>query len=64
LRQAAGLTVRELAAYVGVDASTLHRWENGQFRPRGLTAALYEQALDVLAELLRRNGGTEFEGLP
>jgi transcriptional regulator with XRE-family HTH domain len=35
LRQEAGLSVRELARFLGVKASTLTRWETGQTHPRG-----------------------------
>jgi DNA-binding transcriptional regulator YiaG len=51
LREAAGLSLRELAAQVGVDAATLDRWERGLARPRRAAALRYQTVLAALAEL-------------
>jgi transcriptional regulator with XRE-family HTH domain len=48
IRLAAGLSVREVATAIDVEATTLWRWERGTSRPRG-SAARHWQAL--LAEL-------------
>lgn len=47
IRQHANLTRAEVARAVGVDPSTVSRWESGERRPRGTAAIRY-------AELLRR----------
>lgn len=47
IRQHANLTRAEVARAVGVDPSTVSRWESGERRPRGAAAARY-------ADLLRR----------
>ena len=54
LRLAAGLSLREVAANVGVGVSTVYRWENGERRPRGEAAIRYGELLEVLAERPRR----------
>jgi len=36
LRQRLGWTLQELANYLGVDKSTVHRWERGESRPSQL----------------------------
>jgi transcriptional regulator with XRE-family HTH domain len=54
LRLQAGLSVRELAEVLGVDGSTLDRWERGDTKPRGPAATRYQHVLDTLAELLKR----------
>src|SRR5262249_2340366 len=56
LRQAAGLSLRELAAQVGVDAATLDRWERGQARPRRAAALRYQRVLSALANAV--SGGS------
>jgi transcriptional regulator with XRE-family HTH domain len=48
-REAAGLSVRELAAAVGVEAGTLSRWETGRCRPRADAALRWLTTLDSLA---------------
>jgi transcriptional regulator with XRE-family HTH domain len=35
-RKEMGLSLAELGGLVGVDASTLHRWETGEFEPRSI----------------------------
>ncbi len=41
MREQLGLSQRELAAMIQVNASTLSRWESGQRRPRGKPAKRY-----------------------
>jgi transcriptional regulator with XRE-family HTH domain len=48
LRERAGLSVRELAALLGVDAATLCRWERGQTRPRGPGASRWVAACQLI----------------
>lgn len=48
IRKAAGVTMAEVAAVVGVSEPTVWRWEEGRHRPRGAAAARWA---DVLAEL-------------
>lgn len=47
VRQRAGLTQDEIAGLLGVDRSTVSRWETGQRVPRS-------EALDRYANILRR----------
>jgi transcriptional regulator with XRE-family HTH domain len=54
LRVAAGLSLREVAAELGVGPSTLFRWEAGERRPRGKAAIRYAELLEALAE---KDGG-------
>jgi transcriptional regulator with XRE-family HTH domain len=48
LRLAAGLTQPELAAFVGVGAPALCRWEGGSRTPQGEFAARYAAALATI----------------
>lgn len=50
LREAARLSISELAAACGVDQSTLWRWEQGKRLPRGEHAVRYADLLDSLRE--------------
>jgi transcriptional regulator with XRE-family HTH domain len=51
IRQLAGLSQVELARSIGVDASTLSRWEAGVRMPRPAKAADYARALRVLNQV-------------
>jgi len=55
LREAAQLSLRELASQIGVDAATLDRWERGQTRPRHAAALKYQAALTLLADALQED---------
>ena len=46
IREAAGVTQRELAAVLGVGVMALNRWERGITRPRGRHAATYSALLE------------------
>jgi transcriptional regulator with XRE-family HTH domain len=48
LREAAGLSLRELAAAIGVDVATLSRWEHGSSRPRTRAAMRWVEACDAI----------------
>jgi transcriptional regulator with XRE-family HTH domain len=50
VRLAAGVSLRELASAVGVDATTLFRWEKGETAPRTAAALRWAEAI---AELRR-----------
>jgi DNA-binding transcriptional regulator YiaG len=50
IRQAARLSLPEVAAEIGVAVSTVWRWENGQRQPRGEAAERYSDLLDRLME--------------
>jgi transcriptional regulator with XRE-family HTH domain len=51
IRVAAGISLGELAKSVGVDRSTILRWESGERRPRGAAALRYAQTVrDLLGE--------------
>lgn len=45
IRKAAGLTVTQLGAAVGVSAASIRQWEAGMREPRGLGRIAYAQAL-------------------
>lgn len=49
LRTAAGLTVTQLGAIVGVSAASIRYWEAGVREPRGLQRIAYARALGRLA---------------
>lgn len=50
IRLSAGLSLREVAASVGVSPSTVYRWEMRQRTPRGEAAIAYGRLLAKLAE--------------
>jgi len=50
-REAAGISLAEMARAIGVDVSTLHRWETGKRRPRSAAALRYAGALAALEEV-------------
>jgi transcriptional regulator with XRE-family HTH domain len=50
IRELSGLTQQELGTAVGVDGSTVHRWEHGTRRPSGAAALKYAKALRTLAK--------------
>lgn len=49
IRERAGLSLAELAAEIGVDRSTLWRWETRRRRPRGEAALRYLALLEELS---------------
>lgn len=51
IREAARVSLREMAGAVGASKSAIHRWETGSRSPRGDTALAYRA---VLQELLKR----------
>lgn len=51
IRAAAGLTIPEAAAAVGVAPSTLWRWEHSKRVPRGDAAIRYAELIYELADL-------------
>lgn len=50
LREAAGLTQRELADALRVDRTTIAHWESGRHTPNGKLLDAYVDALRVLQE--------------
>jgi transcriptional regulator with XRE-family HTH domain len=48
MRLQAALSLRELAGIVGVDASTLSRWERGSVTPSGDGALAWATAMEQL----------------
>lgn len=48
-REAAGLSLREVAGALGVDPTTLQKWERGDRAPRGEPAIRWMDLLDQLA---------------
>lgn len=48
LREAAGLSIREVAGAIGGSPSAVWRWENGQRQPRGQAAAAWARLLEDL----------------
>jgi transcriptional regulator with XRE-family HTH domain len=70
-RTALGLTQREAAQHIGVDPSTLARWERGEREPTGAFAARAERFLsraeaagDIGADGLSTSSGTGKSGRP
>ena len=57
VRLAADLSLREVAAQIGVAPSTLSRWENGERRPRGEAALRYAHLLEELGGRNQRRRG-------
>jgi len=53
LREARGLSVRELADIVGVSMMTLYRWQEGRTTPHPY---LRKRVLDVLGKPISRRG--------
>ncbi|MFF9036431.1 helix-turn-helix domain-containing protein [Streptomyces sp. NPDC014892] len=49
-RQELRLTLKEMAAYVGVSTSTVHGWECGHSAPRGANAIRWANALGIKAK--------------
>jgi transcriptional regulator with XRE-family HTH domain len=49
IRVNAGISLREVAAAVKANPSTLHRWETGECAPRGNRALAWAAMLDELA---------------
>lgn len=56
-REAAGLSLREVADVIGVSVSGLFRWENGDRRPRGEPAVAWAEFLEQLATISPRRAG-------
>ena len=50
---ALGLTYRQIAAALGADESTLHRWRTGENEPSPVFAARLEALDDLLREMRR-----------
>ena len=48
VRQEAGLSLAEMANAVGVHRMTIHKWERGRHRPRGVAALRYAEVLEEL----------------
>lgn len=55
LRQAARLSISEIASECGVDQSTVWRWENGTRLPRGESALRYGELIDSLREQAQKS---------
>jgi transcriptional regulator with XRE-family HTH domain len=51
IREAAGYTIAEVAALVGISVASLSRWEKGEQRPRTKAAIRWA---DALARMERR----------
>jgi transcriptional regulator with XRE-family HTH domain len=56
LRLAAGFSIQEIAAAVGVDRATVSRWESGKREPRGDHLDRYVAVLKALEEECEREG--------
>jgi transcriptional regulator with XRE-family HTH domain len=50
IRLSSGIALREMARTIGVDPSTLLRWERGERRPTGEAAGRWVDELTRLAE--------------
>lgn len=58
IRNAAGLSLQELAEEIGVDPATLARWEVGKAKPRREAALRWAVVLDQLARTLGELGAS------
>ena len=64
-RKEMGLSLDELGGLVGVDGSTLYRWENGEREPRNTSKlAEYARILDVSLDDLLGSDPTEATEVP
>ena len=52
IREASGLSLRDMAAEIGVNPATLARWERGKFLPRRSAAIRWARLLDDLARVI------------
>jgi len=52
IRMLAGLSMRELAEELGVNAPTLDRWERGKSNPRPIQAVRWLEAIERLRRAL------------
>lgn len=50
VREAAGLSLQELATLIDVSTATVHHWEHGRRRPRSAAAARYGRVLQELMQ--------------
>ncbi|MGW0169526.1 helix-turn-helix domain-containing protein [Streptomyces sp. NPDC003343] len=57
LREAADLSISEIAHACGVDQSTVWRWERGVRKPRGRLALAYGELLDSLRSAAHISAG-------
>jgi len=57
IRHAADLSLAEMSRVVGVDLSTVGRWERRERVPRGAAALKYAELLERLRELTVGIGG-------
>ena len=65
VREAAGISLRELAALIDVDVATLSRWERGcTARPRGNAARRWADAVEAISQELAAEGAGEPVGGP
>lgn len=55
IREQAGLSLRELAQIVQVDAATLSRWERGDVRPRQVGATRWLNACEAIERELENS---------
>ena len=49
IREAAGLSLREMAAAIDAHVTTIWKWERGERRPHGALALRYLDLLETLA---------------
>jgi transcriptional regulator with XRE-family HTH domain len=59
VRRANGLSLRDIAQRVGVNSTTVFRWETGQRVPGAVNARALERALGLPAETLLSTGSYE-----
>lgn len=57
LREAKGMSQAELAAAIGVNQSTIHRYENGEYKLKVETALRIISVLDCTLQQLLGDGG-------
>ena len=53
IRERVGMKQAELAAILGLNAFTIHRWENGKNLPTGENAKHYKELLDRLVQIAK-----------
>ena len=63
-RRAHGITQQEFAEQLGIDPSTLARWERGEREPRGQVAVTLSKRMRTVTVLYTRDSESGWQALP